>query len=68
MLIDDKLPNLSPDMANKGYESKKGNRNPEEVILDLKEKLKSVSNALREQQEEHKYFLYRNGQLLNNYY
>jgi len=57
MLIDDKMPGLSP--TNKGYESKKGNRNPDEVILELKEKLKSVSNTLREQQEEHK------GQLLH---
>ncbi len=46
MLIDDN----SPENGQRGH----GNRRPEEVIADLKDRLKAVSSALRDQQEEHK--------------
>ena len=58
MLIDDKLHDISPvasrDIAVKGGEGKRGIQNPEEVIAELKEKLKSATASLREHQDENK--------------
>jgi len=58
MLIDDKIHDISPvgsrDIAVKGGDGKRGVQNPEEVIADLKEKIKQATASLREQQDENK--------------
>jgi len=58
MLIDDKMHDISPvgsrDIAVKGGDGKRGIQNPEEVIADLKEKIKQATASLREQQDENK--------------
>lgn len=56
MLIDDNMhgesPNISPNLASRGHGSNA--RTPEEVIAELKERLRTASKNLKEQQEEYK--------------